>query len=257
MQFGEGARGWQRLTLHPAVWAGAATPPRSICANLSSVDASVDTIRGRAAAGWTCSSANAKSTTCAENVLERASATVRFGCPIDEVIASVDFASYGLPTGTCSSKDFARNPKCDSNETAAIVAQLCLGKAECKFTVSNAVLSPKGDPCLDTAKHFSGSVTCSPRPGPGPTHATLQFTYTVTVPAGSTASVVLSTFGAKASDATLTIQEGGVSVWADGKFVASPAIAGISGATAGSDLAGEHIAVEVGSGTYIFTVSAP
>ena len=147
----------------------------------------------------------------------------------------------------------ARNPKCDSNETAALVAKLCLGKAECTFTVGEPVLGQ--DPCPDTKKHLSGSVTCAQ--GPGSKVPKLQFTYTVTIPAGSTASVVLSTFGATASDATLTIQEGGANVWADGKFVASPAIAGITGAAAGSDLAGENIAVEVGSGTYVFTVSAP
>ena len=146
IQLAPGARGWQRLVFKPAVWAGAASPPASLCGNLSFVDASIDTIRGAVAAAWQC--------------------------PI--------------------------------NATTPL----------------------------------------------------LQFTYTVTVPSGSTASVVLPTFGVKSSDTGLTVKEGGVAVWAKGAFVGS-SVDGVVSAAAGLDLSGPNVAVEIGSGTYTFTVFAP
>ena len=149
LQLAPGSRGFERLLLKPSVWAGAASPPVSICSNLSFVTASVKTIRGIAAAAWQCG-------------------------------------------------------------------------------------EPKEDPAA------AGPIE--------------QFTYTITVPLGSTASVVLPTFGAGTTDPSLTITEGGQQVWAGGKYVPGTAGAGVVNATAGRDAGGAFVAVEVGSGSYSFKV---
>ena len=68
--------------------------------------------------------------------------------------------------------------------------------------------------------------------------------------------MVLPTFGVKSSDTGLTVKEGGVAVWAKGAFVGS-SVDGVVSAAAGLDLSGPNVAVEIGSGTYTFTVFAP
>jgi len=254
IQLAPGARGWQRLLFKPAVWAGAASPPRSLCGNLSYVDASVDTIRGRAAAAWQCPSASSTSSTCASDVAEKDVAHLE--CEkAGATITSVVFASYGTPVGSCMSPSTFAIGKCGANvtkQTIAVVEKDCVGKASCDITVSSQTFG--GDPCFGTKKFLDVEIKCSG--GTGPTAAALQFTYTVTVPSGSTASVVLPTFGAKSSDTLLTVNEGGVAVWAKGAFVGS-SVDGVVSAAAGSDLSGPNVAVEVGSGTYTFTVFAP
>ena len=246
IQLAEGSRGWQRLLLAPKVWAGAASPPASICGNLSYVSASVDTIRGKAAAAWECAPTFAAGT-CQADIQEHAVA--HLACGAESTISSVTFASYGNSTGTCASG--FRASSCDAKLSVALLTKLCVGKPSCAVTVDSTTFG--GDPCFGTKKHLDVAIQCSkaPKPtGPGP----LQFTYTVTVPTGSSASVVLPTFGAKAADAALAIQEGGVNVWAGGKFVAG--VAGVVGAAAGADAAGPHIAIEIGDGDYVFTVFA-
>ena len=61
----------------------------------------------------------------------------------------------------------------------------------------------------------------------------------------------MGAFGAEAGGA-LTITEGGAKVWCLGTFVAG--VDGVTGATAGSDASGAHVAIEVGSGAFAFAV---
>merc|ERR1712139_731071 len=52
LNLAEGTRGWQHIEFHPRIWSKRAGT--SICANLSSVQASVATPRGAATAAWAC-----------------------------------------------------------------------------------------------------------------------------------------------------------------------------------------------------------
>ena len=250
LQLAPGSRGWQRLLLKPAVWAGAATPPRSICANLSFASASIDTIRGRAAAAWQCGGVSRDSGTCADNIAERS--TAHISCDTG-TISAVAFASFGLPTGTCTAGAHHISPSCHTNGSKAVVEKVCLGKASCDVHVSTGAFH--GDPCPNEAKHLSVAVTCSGAPT-RPSKAALQLTYTVTIPPGSTASVVLPTFGAAADASSLFMTEGAAALWKGGTFVGG-GVPGVVSAAAGEDAGGPHVRFEVGSGQYIFRVFAP
>jgi hypothetical protein len=187
---------------------------------------------------------------CVDNVQENTNAIL--SCPAGETISQVKFAAYGMPTGTCTGQNFSINTTCNAANTLAVVSKLCVGNSTCTVDVNTKALNPQphgGDPCGGVKKHFSAEVVCK---STGHGQPALRFTYTVTVPAGAQADVVLATFGAKASDSGLSIREGGKSVWANGKYVSG--IDGITGAIAGADLSGEHITVAVGSGQYVFTV---
>ena len=98
--------------------------------------------------------------TCVD-VPERRSANI--GCPAGEVIGSVDFASFGAPSGSCAA-GFARDAKCDSNHSTAVVSGLCLGKQSCLVDASCAEfherLQGNGAFCWDVVKHLSVKVTC-------------------------------------------------------------------------------------------------
>jgi hypothetical protein len=113
------------------------------------------------------------------------------------------------------------------------------------------------DGCRGTFVCNGQAVTCSidgpgrhlcPCPG-GDTSGPTLFTYSVTIPVGSLAEVILPKMG---MGAKVVIQESGHQVWANGHFVGA-AIAGLSSATAL-----EHeVRVAAGSGSYTFTVHSP
>jgi len=64
------------------------------------------------------------------------------------VFSKVVFASYGLPTGDCGS--YAVSNVCNLASSAAVVANLCLGRSSCSLTASNSVFG--ADPCRGTVK---------------------------------------------------------------------------------------------------------
>src|SRR5215471_8679648 len=49
-------------------------------------------------------------------------------CPDGQTIASIAFASYGTPSGSCGS--FAQGV-CDASQTIAIIQNECVGKPSC------------------------------------------------------------------------------------------------------------------------------
>ncbi len=49
--------------------------------------------------------------------------------PEGGVIASVDYASFGVSSGTCG--NFTAHPTCHDLSSMAVVQRLCLGKASC------------------------------------------------------------------------------------------------------------------------------
>ena len=75
------------------------------------------------------------------------------------VIASVDFASFGRPTGVCGA--FAENAGCHAPATGDVVAAACVGQRACSVP-TGAQPSPYGpDPCFGQTKWLAVQVTCS------------------------------------------------------------------------------------------------
>lgn len=92
-----------------------------------------------------------RSSTCVE-VQEHQTATL--SCP-GQTIASVGFASYGLPAGTCGS--FSTS-SCNAASALDVVKAACVGKSSCTVSATNDVF---GDPCVGTLKSLAIQVTCS------------------------------------------------------------------------------------------------
>jgi len=83
------------------------------------------------------------------------------GCPKGETINAVDFASFGTPTGSCST-GFARGP-CNLNTTAQYVESQCVGKADCSFVVGVDTFGK--DPCGGTHKWLAAKISCGSATG--------------------------------------------------------------------------------------------
>ena len=75
-------------------------------------------------------------------------------CPYKAFVRSIDFASYGTPTGSCGA--FSKG-SCDSSYSMSVVTNKCLHKATCAVSAQNSVF---GDPCPGTPKHLYIQATC-------------------------------------------------------------------------------------------------
>lgn len=213
--------GWQQALVWPAVPAHPALP------YASGVKASV---AGSLQVAWQTSDGSQCVAAAPENV------NVTLSCPgaATNVITSIVFADFGLPTGACPS--FAVDGSCSAANSTAIVTAACVGKQSCTVFVSDTVF---GDPCYGTVKHFSAVAQCA---------AASAFLLTATVPANTGATVMLPYVTANAS--ALVVTEGTTVVFTGGGYV--PGVAGITGAAL--DANASAIAVTVGSGTYAFAV---
>jgi hypothetical protein len=83
-------------------------------------------------------------------------ANVTLTCPSGQTIATVVFASFGTPSGTCGA--FTAGA-CDATTSTAVVEALCVGRASCTIPATNGSF---GDPCHNTVKSFAVEVTCAP-----------------------------------------------------------------------------------------------
>lgn len=227
------SRGWQQLSLRPEVWNNKRGV--SVCANLSSTQASIDTPRGLLSGSWNCLQGN-NTGTC--GVFQEHD-TVKLDCGTESTIKSVDYASFGTPTGSCNNGFTDGN--CSSTVSKAVVEKLCVGKSSCTFDATTQTFG--GDPCFDVTKRLAVKVSCTE-----PSHSGLPvFEYSVVVPTGSIATVSLPQFGSKMA----TVAEANGVVWKSGAYV--PGVAGVTGASVD---ALESVVVSVGSGSYTFTVFA-
>eukprot|EP01052_Picozoa_sp_SAG31_P023956 SAG31_NODE_2008_length_6673_cov_3.990265_6_plen_200_part_00 len=89
------------------------------------------------------------------------------GCPGDELIDAIVFASYGLPKGSCAT-GFTANAACAATNAKTIVAKQCVGKSRCKISATVAEFGGK-DPCLGTTKHLSAAIHCASKSSQPPT----------------------------------------------------------------------------------------
>ena len=100
-------------------------------------------------------------------------AVIKLGCPTGKLIQGVNFASYGLATGTCAT-GFKTNPICNAPNGTAFVVARCVGKSSCIVAASPSDFGGK-DPCLGVKKHLSVSIRCAAGdPPPPPAGGTLQ-----------------------------------------------------------------------------------
>ena len=270
---------------------------RHICANLSSTQASVLTPRGIVSSAWQCgagsssggggggggnSSSSTDTAVCGAGgtlggmitEMWNTGRTAEIGeitltCTDGGAIKAIDFASYGLPTGTCNSSagsagsGYTADPRCNAVDTVAKVSALCVGKSTCTIVGAFSVF---GDPCVDTVKRLAiaasgcvGKSTTNVPPTPAPPAPDL-FTYTVGVPSGATADVYLPAMHRGVANITVTeVGEpagaragGGTVVWSKGGFnEGTPGV--LAARSAGGD--GQELIVEVASGQYTFVVS--
>jgi endonuclease/exonuclease/phosphatase family metal-dependent hydrolase len=93
------------------------------------------------------------SVVCVGPIFENVPVTIK--CPsVSQKIHSVQFASYGNPSGTCQSFKLGN---CIGGSSTAVVKDKCLNRNSCTFPIANNVF---GDPCPGTGKHFLAQVLC-------------------------------------------------------------------------------------------------
>ena len=87
-------------------------------------------------------------------------ATLTLTCPgATETIIGISYASYGTPTGVCSS---FTNSACHATTSSSVVLAACNGLHSCNVAATNANF---GDPCSGTTKKLAVVATCSTSPG--------------------------------------------------------------------------------------------
>ncbi|KAF5820230.1 putative beta-galactosidase [Helianthus annuus] len=77
-------------------------------------------------------------------------------CEDGYTIASIEFASYGTPQGSCQSFSTGN---CHAPTSSSILSKACEGRNRCKIEVSNSVF---GDPCPRTVKTLAVKARCKP-----------------------------------------------------------------------------------------------
>jgi len=77
-------------------------------------------------------------------------------CPGGQRITSIDFASYGMPSGSCTA-DYAQG-SCHALDSQSTVEAACLDQSSCTISAKNNVF---GDPCAGTYKRIAIAYTCS------------------------------------------------------------------------------------------------
>ncbi|EQC24830.1 hypothetical protein SDRG_17280, partial [Saprolegnia diclina VS20] len=114
-------------------------------------------------------------------------AVLHLSCPAGKTVQSIDFASFGNPTGHVGS--FATG-SCDDPSSVAIVQQACLGQDSCSVPANNVFT----DNCYGVQKHLTVQATCATPPpdpqiigGSVPEHGTLE----LSCPAGQAIDAVL------------------------------------------------------------------
>ena len=276
IQQADGSRGWATVKLRPTVW----NPWRgeSICANLSSAEASFLSPRGQIRVAWKCGGGahptppppppspypqpGAGNSLCPAggkrlggNAIEKWDRTrdheiggMTLTCTDGGKIASIDFASFGTPTGNCTA-GFTASPKCEAEGVRAKIESACVGRSNCTLIASFRAF---GDPCAETIKSLAvlasgcSGVTVFTSPPPPPPPPTPLFEYEVTVPTGSIGHVHMPTMG----HPNASLYESDTLVWEKSQWV--PGVDGIESVVSVRN--GTELVVVIGSGSYSFTI---
>lgn len=217
------SRGWQNIRFAPKIFTSTGA---SICSNLSFVEGSLVSPRGLIEASWHCVNSGC--------IMNGEHETAHLTCS-SGTISEISFASFGMPTGSCG--HFNKNSSCDAPNSVDVIKTMCIGKNSCD--VPAEVKTFGKDPCSLVLKKLYIQYACS---GGGNTF----FSYMVTVPVGSVASVHLPI--ATNHPSAVTITESGTTIWSKGKYI--PGVVGIHNAIADNDA----IVVDIGSGSFSFLV---
>jgi hypothetical protein len=108
---------------------------------------------------------------CAVSELGDYTTPVLLGCPSHQTVTSVAFASFGTPSGSCSS-GLGVNASCSAAESAHAVASACVGRNNCSVVPSTATFG--GDPCEGTMKQLAARVQCSGPTPPAPSQPPIR-----------------------------------------------------------------------------------
>ncbi|XP_030499794.2 beta-galactosidase 3 [Cannabis sativa] len=87
---------------------------------------------------------------------------VHLRCNQDQSIASIKFASFGTPLGTCGSY---QQGTCHSPASYSVIERKCIGKQRCAVTISNSNFGH--DPCPNVLKRLTVEAVCAPTVGGG------------------------------------------------------------------------------------------
>ncbi|KAH9608236.1 hypothetical protein KSS87_015268 [Heliosperma pusillum] len=77
-------------------------------------------------------------------------------CGIGQSVSSIQFASFGTPSGTCGS--FLKGT-CHAKDSHTILENMCIGKQRCSVSMSN--MNFGGNPCPNILKRLSIEAICS------------------------------------------------------------------------------------------------
>jgi len=101
---------------------------------------------------------------CGSSTARTADVLVLSCAPGAGAIASIDFAAYGTPSGSCAAGNLAHNASCDFANATAWATARCVGQSTC-------VLSADGrsggvpDPCEGVVKTLAVVARCDAAPG--------------------------------------------------------------------------------------------
>ncbi|KAK9165112.1 hypothetical protein Scep_000303 [Stephania cephalantha] len=79
-------------------------------------------------------------------------------CPNKKVMTSVDFASWGDPSGSCGNFTVGT---CNSPSAKKVVEQHCLGKTQCQIPIERKLFDKDKEPCPDMLKTLAVQVLCT------------------------------------------------------------------------------------------------
>ncbi|XP_062102490.1 beta-galactosidase 3 [Humulus lupulus] len=82
---------------------------------------------------------------------------VHLRCNQGQSIASIKFASFGTPLGTCGSY---QQGTCHSPASYSVIERKCIGKQRCAVTISNSNFGQ--DPCPKVLKRLTVEAVCAP-----------------------------------------------------------------------------------------------
>jgi hypothetical protein len=88
--------------------------------------------------------------------------TLTITCDAGQTVTTIDFASYGTPTGSCGA---FQTSSCHAASSVQVLKDACLGKSSCTVAANNATF---GDPCFGTPKILDVQVTCTGKEGTTP-----------------------------------------------------------------------------------------
>jgi len=199
-----------------------------IVGNLRGVQSSFLTSRGNISVEWALKGGEAVCGTAAQGY------DVKLSCKAigsSGTITGIKFASFGKPNGACGS--FNINHQCHDYDSVDIVSKFCVGQSECTIPASEEVFTACGG-----HKKLYVEAVCD---GASDISVNLK----AGIPVGAYAAVNLPVLSLE----HVTVVEGNNTIYSKGRYV--PGVDGVTGAS----LVGNKIMINVGSGSYDFTLT--